>query len=280
MITTRPAAAAPLPPSARSTPKSRQWATCAGLLVLAISPRVAAQPAPEHGHHQQEAHHGRHAAPAAHKSKHVSSHKSKHMVRTFKGAERWAKRFEDPKRDAWQKPDAVIRLLGLKPEMSVLDIGSATGYFTVRLARAVPRGQVWGADIEPGMIKYLNRRARQEKLENLQSVLAAPDRPAAPRKVDLIFICNTYHHIQRRSRYFARALPLLKPGGRLVVVDFKGGKLPMGPPERHRVSPRQLTRELKAAGFRSTALDHKTLPYQYIATYEVGPRPKLAPARK
>jgi SAM-dependent methyltransferase len=153
--------------------------------------------------------------------------------------------------------------------MRVADIGSATGYFTVRLARAVPRGKVWGIDIEPEMIRYLNARARREGLANLQSRLGQPHDPALPEAVDLIFICNTYHHIGDRPAYFRRLRDKLRPGGRLAIVDFKMGAIPVGPPERHRISPAKLDRELRRAGYRRLRLDRRALPYQYVAIYQV-----------
>src|SRR6266496_1223846 len=88
----------------------------------------------------------------------------------FGDAEKWAKVFDDPERDAWQKPHEVIEALALAPDAVVADIGSGTGYFAVRLARFVPKGRVYGVDTEPGMVKYLAERARREGLANLVSI--------------------------------------------------------------------------------------------------------------
>lgn len=82
----------------------------------------------------------------------------------FSDAERWARIFEDPARDAWQKPDEVVQALRLAPDAVVADIGAGTGYFAARLARAVPNGRVFAVDIEPDMVRYLTERARREKL--------------------------------------------------------------------------------------------------------------------
>ena len=162
----------------------------------------------------------------------------------------------------------MIAALKLRPTMKVVDIGAATGYFAVRFARAVPRGKVWGVDIEPRMVKYLDRRAAKEGLTSrLVGVVGTATEPKIPEPVDLIFICNTYHHIAERTAYFKRLASKLTAGGRIAVVDFKLGQLPVGPPERQRVSPEQLARELGPAGYRQLALDTTTLPYQYIAIY-------------
>jgi tRNA G46 methylase TrmB len=98
-----------------------------------------------------------------------------HVEHRFEDANRWAQVFENPERDEWQKPDEVIRALALRPDAVVTDVGSGTGYFAVRLARAVPRGRVLGVDVEPDMVRYLNERARREGLSNLSSHLGARD---------------------------------------------------------------------------------------------------------
>src|SRR6266571_1348886 len=92
----------------------------------------------------------------------------------FGDAEKWAKVFDDPERDAWQKPHEVIEALALAPDAVVADIGSGTGYFAARLARFVPKGRVYGVDTEPGMVKYLAERARREGLANLVSIAGRP----------------------------------------------------------------------------------------------------------
>lgn len=197
-----------------------------------------------------------------------SSHSSHHAAHhRFDDAERWAKVFEDPSRDEWQRPQQVIDRLQLEPSMEVAVVGSGTGYFSVRLARHLPRGRVWGIDIEPSMVSYLNRRAAKEKLPQLSSLQGAPSDPKIPSLVDLIFICNTYHHIPDRVRYFRGVASRIKANGRLAIVDFKMGQIPVGPPEEGRVAPATLDEELTAAGFRRQQLDLKTLPYQYIAVY-------------
>lgn len=188
----------------------------------------------------------------------------------FRDAAAWARRFEGPKRDSWQRPEQVLALLDLRPDMKVADIGAGTGYFAVRLARAVPRGQVFAVDVERSMVDYLDRRAAQEGLSNLRGVLAASTDPRLPAAVDLVFLCNTYHHLADRTAYFRRLAGRLAPGGRVAVVDFKQGPLPVGPPEGHRVSPGQLERELTAAGYRRLLLDSTTLPHQYVALFGRG----------
>jgi cyclopropane fatty-acyl-phospholipid synthase-like methyltransferase len=109
----------------------------------------------------------------------------------FSGAEKWAKAFDDPERDAWQKPHEVIQALKLAPDASVADIGSGTGYFAVRLAHRVPKGRVYGVDAEPDMVRYLTERAKREGLANLAVVAAKPNDPGIPSAVDLVILVDT-----------------------------------------------------------------------------------------
>ena len=103
---------------------------------------------------------------------------------SFGDAGKWAHVFDDPKRDAWQKPHEVIQALALKPDAVVADIGSGTGYFAVRLANMVPKGRVYGVDVEPEMVKYLGERARREKRSNVVALAGASDDPRLPETLE------------------------------------------------------------------------------------------------
>lgn len=188
-----------------------------------------------------------------------------HMHRSFDDAEKWSKVFDDPARDAWQKPAEVIFALKLAPDAVVADIGSGTGYFAVRLARAVPRGKVYGADVEPDMVRFLNARAAKENLSNLTSHAAGDEGPNLPAPVDVALIVDTYHHIARRSGYFERLKSSLRSGGRVAIVDFKLDS-PTGPPAKHRIPPEQVKAEMERAGYR-LADQPDLLPYQYFLVF-------------
>ena len=180
----------------------------------------------------------------------------------FHDAACWAAQLDDPARDAWQKPDAVIRALAPAPDAVIADIGAGTGYFSVRLARAVPQGRVIGVDIEPDMVRYLAQRAQREGLANLSARLGVADDPRLPVKVDLVLVVDTYHHIASREDYFRRLRSSLEPGARLAIIDFRRDS-PYGPPEGMRVPRAQAERELARAGFALVAT-HDFLPYQYF----------------
>jgi cyclopropane fatty-acyl-phospholipid synthase-like methyltransferase len=188
-----------------------------------------------------------------------------HHEHRFKDAERWSRVFDDPKRDAWQKPDEVIRALALAPDALVADIGSGTGYFAVRLARAAPQGHVYGADLEPDMVKHLAERARREGLANLTSVQAAPDSARLPKPVDLVLVVDTYHHIAQRPDYFRRLRESLRAGGRVAIIDFQPDA-PRGPPRQSRIAATVVKEEMGQAGY-GLVTEHTFLSYQYFLIF-------------
>jgi len=106
--------------------------------------------------------------PAAHRKAAAHPGQADHFAHRFKNPAQWAARFDDPKRDSWQKPKRVVELLGIKPGMTVADVGAGTGYFLPHLSGAVgAKGKVLARDIEPGMVRYMTERAEREKLANV-----------------------------------------------------------------------------------------------------------------
>jgi cyclopropane fatty-acyl-phospholipid synthase-like methyltransferase len=188
-----------------------------------------------------------------------------HMQHRFDDPARYAKSFDDPKRDAWQLPDRVIAALELKPGMGVADVGAGTGYFSVRLARVSPALTVYAADIEPKMVEHLKERSAAEKLTNIVPVLAAAASPNLPRPVDLILIVDTYHHIADRPAYFRALRRSLTAGGRVAIVDFRKDA-PEGPPAHFRFTPAEIEAEMKQAGY-AMAASHDFLPRQHFLIF-------------
>jgi cyclopropane fatty-acyl-phospholipid synthase-like methyltransferase len=192
-----------------------------------------------------------------------AAHHHHEMVHRFTDAESWAKVFDDPARDAWQHPDDVIAALALAPTMTVADVGAGTGYFTVRLARAVPGGQVIATDLEPDMVRYLGERAKREQLANVRAVQATADDPRLDAAtVDRILVVDVWHHIADRARYAAGLARALRPGGQIAIVDFTHDAT-HGPPPEHRLPPDAIVADLRGAGLDAT-LSPTTLPEQYI----------------
>ncbi|HSR95497.1 MAG TPA: class I SAM-dependent methyltransferase [Kofleriaceae bacterium] len=186
------------------------------------------------------------------------------MHHRFDNADSWAKVFDDPSRDAWQRPELVLAALDLRPGMTIADIGAGTGYFAVRLARAVPDGQVIATDIEPDMIRYMTERAAHEQLTNLRAVLTPPSDPQlAPETVDRILVVDVWHHLDDRPAYARALAKALRPGGKLAIVDFTFEST-HGPPAKHRLAPDEILADLRAAGL-TASISPTRLPDQYIA---------------
>lgn len=151
-------------------------------------------------------------------------------------------------RDEWQQPDRVVASLGLAPGARVGDLGAGGGYFTFRIAEAVgPEGRVYAIDVDDGMLDYIREKAAKDGHGNVETVRAEPDDPKLPEPVDLLFTCNTFHHIEDRSAYFEGARRYLRPGGRVAIIDYsgEGGFFE----RRHATPPGVVQREMEQAGY-------------------------------
>lgn len=216
------------------------------LSVLLLAACAAERPArPEGGHesHRHAAHHGAHR---------------------FQGAERWAEMFDDPSREAWQRPAEVLRLMSVPAGARVADLGAGTGYFLSHLSRAVgPEGRVLALDVEPDMVRYMEVRAQREGLANVEAQLVPTDDPALPEaSVDAVLVVNTWHHIEGRARYAEKLARGLRPGGKVFVVDFTQ-ETERGPPPAQRVTAEGVLAELMAAGL-VAELAAEELPDQFV----------------
>ena len=186
----------------------------------------------------------------------------------FGSVEEYIQVLERPDREVWQKPDKVVDTLSLKKGDWVADIGAGSGYFTFRIAEKVGLdGMVFGVDILPGMVEYIEKRQKEKEVQNVQAVLGEGDDPKLKKNsLDLIFIADTYHHISDRENYLNLLQSALKEEGRLAIVDFKMEKTPMGPPMRIRISKEQTLHEITKAGF-TLEEDFDFLPYQYFLVF-------------
>lgn len=188
----------------------------------------------------------------------------------FEDPERWAKEFDGPERLRWQKPDAVIAGLGLAADAVVADIGAGTGTFAVRFARALPQGKVYANDVEAGMVEYLGKRAREEGLANVTPVLGEAGDPRLPAGLNLAFMCDVFHHVEDVAGFFGHVRESLKPGGRLVIVDFKkdAPEDAPGPPAAMRVALAEVIARLEPVGFQVERVDESLLEFQYVVVFK------------
>lgn len=184
-----------------------------------------------------------------------------HQHHPPRDAAEYAHVLDDPSREKWQKPHEVVMALDLKSTDAVADIGAGTGYFAKRFARHA--GKVYAVDIDSRLLE----RAAKDAPSNLVTVLAAPDDPKLPpRSVDVIVFVNVLHHIDHRAAYYQKLKAALKPGGRIVNIDFYKKELPVGPPPAMKLTEEEVIAEFKAAGLR-LAKKHDFLPYQYFLEF-------------
>ena len=183
----------------------------------------------------------------------------------------YLEQLDSEERDQYQKPRQVIEALNLKPGLAVADLGSGSGYFTRRFIEAVTEtGKVYAVDVEPEMLKYAEESVvHMHRSYTVEFILARPDNPKLPYgSIDLLFLCNTYHHLEERAKYFSDTKSSLKPGGRLAIIDFyndeRSGEL--GFPKRHLVPRETVIAELTKADYR-LAREHTFLPRQYFLEF-------------
>jgi ubiquinone/menaquinone biosynthesis C-methylase UbiE len=180
----------------------------------------------------------------------------------------WSKTLESHDRVASLKMDEIVAKLRLKPGESVADIGAGSGLFEVPLAKAVsPGGKVYAVDIDEGFFPQIKRKADEAHVNNVETVLGKLTYPNLPsRNVDMVFLHDVLHHIQDRAGYLKSVAGYLKPGGRVVVIDYEAGQGPHKAQPDLQVSREQLGAWAKAAGLKQ-AEDLKMFPDRYFLVY-------------
>jgi len=177
---------------------------------------------------------------------------------------------ERPEREDEEAPSKALDALQLKPGMTVADIGAGSGYYSSRMAKRVgPTGHVYATDIQPGMIALLERRIKSEGLANVTTVLGGLDDPKLPpQSIDLAIMVDVYHELQEPQIFLQRLKSAFKPGGRLVLLEFRkeDPKIPIL--EVHKMSVTEVKQEMEAEGY---ALDGviEVLPWQHILVMKV-----------
>lgn len=177
---------------------------------------------------------------------------------------------ERPEREAEEAPAKALAALELKPGMVVADIGAGSGYYTSRMAKLVgATGKVYATDIQQGMIDLLNRRIQAEGLTNVTPVLGAMEDPTLPAAaIDLAIMVDVYHELQNPQVFLQKLRPVFKPGGRLVLVEFRKEDPNVPILAVHKMSVAEVKLELEAEGFvLDTVID--VLPWQHIIVLRV-----------
>jgi arsenite methyltransferase len=169
---------------------------------------------------------------------------------------------EEPHRGEWQMPERVINALGLRKSDVVADVGAGTGYFSRRFAPRV--AHVYAEDVDPEALSFL----RREALPNVTVVLGKPENPMLPpNSCNLIFTCDVLHMVENRPAFLRNVVPALKPGGKLVVIEFyRRDDVPVGPPLWAKLSEEEAKEDFLKGGFK---LDKQLtfLPHQYFLIF-------------
>jgi ubiquinone/menaquinone biosynthesis C-methylase UbiE len=169
-----------------------------------------------------------------------------------------AHRLEDPQRLVWLPPDEAVRRLDLKSGMVVADIGAGTGFFALPFAHAVsPGGMVRAVDMQPAMLRMLEDKLQREgapaNIELREGDATATGLPGG--SCDLAFLANIWHELDDRRAVLEEMRRILRPGGRLAILDWRhDAPPPPGPPPDHRVAANEAEATLKCGGWRDVAV--------------------------
>lgn len=173
---------------------------------------------------------------------------------------------ENPDRVAALQVDKVVATLGITPGMRVADLGAGSGVFTIPLARAVgPNGTVYAIDIDAGLLAIVADKVKAAGLGNVRTVVAGETDPKLPEPVDLLFICDTMHHLPSPAEYVKPLGSWLRTNGRAAVIDFAPGKWPAGH-DSFTITPSQVDAWMAAAGFTRLA-SHDFLASNFFHVY-------------
>ena len=183
------------------------------------------------------------------------------------GCAEWGYRqMNDPARDAWQKPKQVIEMLGIEPGARLADLGAGGGYFTWYLAAAVgPQGKVYAVEIDDTALGIIEQERKSRGVTNVVPIRAEPGDAKLPEPVDLVFSCDTYHHMEDRVAYFQSLARYLKPDGKVAILDFHAEGFFSGL-LGHGTTKQQVRQEMESAGYRLAA-DYDLIDRQHFQIF-------------
>jgi arsenite methyltransferase len=172
----------------------------------------------------------------------------------------------DPARDAWQKPKQVVERLDIQPGARVADLGAGGGYFTWYLAAAVgPQGKVYAAEIDDTALAIIEKEMNSRGVTNVVPIRAEPGDAKLAEPVDLVFSCDTYHHMEDRVAYFQSLARYLKPDGKVAILDFHAEGFFSGL-LGHGTTRQEVRREMESAGYRLAA-DYDFIDRQHFQIF-------------
>jgi SAM-dependent methyltransferase len=174
---------------------------------------------------------------------------------------------EAPDRDQWQKPEVIMDALKIADGAIVAELGAASGWFTIHLARRVgPNGVVYAEDIQPPMIEFIGQRVQRENLPWVVPILGTATDPHLPAGLDAVLISDVYHEMDDPVALLKNAAASLKPQGLLGVVDFLPGGGGPGPAPEERPDPQEVMKGAAAAGLPFRGRED-ILPFVYLLKF-------------
>lgn len=174
---------------------------------------------------------------------------------------------ERPEREREERTDLLLDVLNLKPADVVADVGAGTGYFSFRIAPRVPQGRVLAVDIQPEMLGFIRRGMEARKVTNVQPVLGTIEDPRLPaNSVDVALLVDAYHEFSHPREMTQRIAAALRPGGRVVLVEYRLEDPEVPIKTLHKMSVAQAEKELRAAGLRKLRVSEK-LPWQHVMEF-------------
>lgn len=181
-------------------------------------------------------------------------------------------KFEKEGREAFDHRDKIVEACQIRAGMTVADVGAGTGLFTRMFAQQVgEKGQVFAVDISQDFVDYIVLAARKENLPNIRGVICKPDSVELPEaSVDLVFICDTYHHFEFPQKTMQSIHKALKPGGRVVLVDYRriAGKSTDWVLSHVRAGQEVVEKEITESGFKRVDEIKDLLKENYLVVFE------------
>lgn len=175
---------------------------------------------------------------------------------------------ERPSREITERPQQVVEDLDLKPTDIVADIGAGTGYFSFRMASLIPEGKVLAVDIQPEMIDIINFLKTESKVINVEPILASINNPNLPKKsIDLALMVDAYHEFEYPREVMEGIVQALKPGGRVVLVEYRGENPLILIKAIHKMKQKQVRKEMEAVGLQWRETKN-FLPQQHMMIFE------------
>ncbi|MBE7178154.1 MAG: class I SAM-dependent methyltransferase [Mucilaginibacter polytrichastri] len=174
---------------------------------------------------------------------------------------------ERPNREQEENSNKIIATFPLRKDAIVADIGAGTGYYAFRVAKRVPQGKVFAVEVQDEFVKALDARKTRVKQANLEVIKGSEQSPNLPaRSADLVFMVDVYHELLYPKEMIASIRKSLKPGGRLVLVEYKAEDPSVAIRELHKLSVEQADREMAAAGFKRVG-KAASFPMQHVLIY-------------